>query len=54
MDNARLQELKEKIADLKLRWPAHSVSPAMFQELENLEEELAEELEKARKDEDGV
>ena len=42
MDNKRIQELEEKIADLEKRWPAHSVPPAMVQELDDLEEELAE------------
>ena len=42
----RVQEIEERIADLKARWPAHSVPPHMWQELEELEEEL----EKAIKD----
>ncbi len=33
-------ELKEKIADLKARMPVHSAKPAMFQELEEMEERL--------------
>ena len=54
MNNKRIQELKEKVADLKQRWPAHSVLPAMFQEFEDLEEELAKELENAwQKEEDA-
>jgi len=36
----RIKELEEKLADLKARWPAHSVPPSMWQELEELEEEL--------------
>ena len=36
----RVKELEEKLADLKGRWPAHSVPPSMWQELETLEEEL--------------
>lgn len=46
MSNERVKELEEKIADLKQRLPPHSVPPAMFQELEDLEEEL----EKAKRD----
>lgn len=46
MSNERVKELEEKIADLKRRLPPHSVPPAMFQELEDLEEEL----EKAKRD----
>ena len=36
----RIKELERQIADLKGRWPAHSVPPSMFQHLEELEEEL--------------
>ncbi len=42
----RIAELREQIADLKKRWPAHSTPPAMFQQLEELEEELENELKK--------
>jgi hypothetical protein len=44
MNDKRIQELQEKIADLKQRWPAHSVPPMMMHELDELEEELAEAL----------
>lgn len=36
----KLKRLEKQIADLKRRWPAHSVPPAMLQELDELEEEL--------------
>jgi hypothetical protein len=36
----RIAELEERIADLRARLPRHSVPPAMFIELEELEEEL--------------
>lgn len=36
----RIAELEEQIAELKARWPAHSVQPWMLQQLEDLEEEL--------------
>ena len=36
----RIRELERQIADLKGRMPAHSVKPAMLQQLEELEEEL--------------
>ena len=42
----RIKELEEKIADLKKRWPAHSTPPAMLQELDDLEDALAAELDK--------
>lgn len=35
-------EVLQAIADLKARFPAHSLKPAMMQELEDLEELLAE------------
>jgi len=41
----KIREIEDKIADLKARWPAHSVPPSMWQQLEVLEEEL----EKAKK-----
>jgi hypothetical protein len=40
MDEKRIKELEAQIADLKKRWPAHSVSPAMLMQLDELEEEL--------------
>jgi hypothetical protein len=43
---ARVTELEKRIADLKARLPRHSVPPAMFIELDELEEEL----ERARAD----
>ena len=46
MNDKRIKELEEKIADLKKRWPAHSVSPAMLQELDDLEDALEEEMKK--------
>jgi hypothetical protein len=36
----KVKEIKDKIADLKARWPAHSVPPSMWQRLEELEDEL--------------
>ena len=35
-----VEELRQKIAELKARFPAHSIKPAMVQELEDLEEGL--------------
>jgi hypothetical protein len=42
MDTDKVKEIEEMIADLKGRWPAHSVPPSMWQELEDLEAELEE------------
>lgn len=40
MDGEKVKETQDKIADLKGRWPKHSVPPRMWQELEELEAEL--------------
>ena len=40
MSDEKIKEIEEKIADLKARWPAHSVPPSMWQQLETLEDEL--------------
>ena len=42
MSKDKVREIEEKIADLKARWPAHSVPPAMWQQMEELEEALDE------------
>ena len=42
MDTDRVKEIEEKIAELKSRWPAHSVPPHMWHQLEELEEQLEE------------
>jgi hypothetical protein len=49
MKGDRAREIEDRIADLKARWPAHSVPPSMWKQLELLEEELAE----AKKDKDN-
>ena len=36
----RAVEIEMRIAELKARWPAHSVPPQMWDELEGLEDEL--------------
>ena len=40
MSKQTAREIEEKIADLKARWPTHSVPPSMWQQLEELEDEL--------------
>ena len=42
VDEDRVREIEEKIAELERRWPAHSAPPNMWQELESLENELKE------------
>ena len=43
MSSERIKELERQIAELKSRWPAHSVSPTMLQQLDELEEALMRE-----------
>jgi len=47
MNSKRIEELEQQIAELKRRWPAHSVPPTMFRQLDELEEELEKEQKKA-------
>jgi hypothetical protein len=42
MDTDKIKEIEDRIAELKKRWPSHSATPGMWQELEDLEEELEE------------
>jgi DNA repair exonuclease SbcCD ATPase subunit len=49
----RVKEIEERIAELKRRWPAHSVPPQMWVELEELENEL-EEAEKTATEESNA
>jgi hypothetical protein len=51
MSNERIEELEKQIAELKRRWPAHSVPPTMLQQLDELEEELQRELKKVIEEE---
>jgi predicted RNase H-like nuclease (RuvC/YqgF family) len=54
MSSGRIEELEKEIAELKRRWPAHSVSPTMLQQLDEREEELERELKKATEEQDGA
>jgi hypothetical protein len=40
VDVDKIKEIEAKIAELERRLPAHSVPPAMLQQLEELEDEL--------------
>ena len=40
MENERIKKIKEEIAELKAKWPSHSVPPSMWMKLEELEEKL--------------
>jgi len=45
----RVRDLERQIEELKSRWPAHSVPPAMLQQLDELEVELEREVKKANR-----
>ena len=49
MSEDKVKEIEAKIADLKARWPAHSVPPSMWQQLEELEDELVKAKQAERK-----
>jgi hypothetical protein len=53
MNSDRIKQLKQQITELKHRWPAHSVSPTMVQQLDELEDELERELKKATAEQDN-
>ena len=48
LSKRKIKELEKKLEELKKRWPAHSVPPSMWMELERLEEELARAREEER------
>ncbi len=48
MSTGRIKEIEGKIADLKARWPEHSVPMSMELELEELEDELEAEKKRER------
>jgi len=48
VENERITKIREEIAELKTRWPAHSVPISMWQKLEELEEELDKAKKQAR------
>ena len=54
MSNERIEELEKQIAELKRRWPAHSVPPTMLQQMDDLEEELQRELKKVVKEDSSA
>ncbi len=52
----RIQELEQQIADLKNRWPSHSVPPAMMLQLDELEEALRQAIQedKSEQTDNGI
>ena len=44
MSTEKIEKLAGRSNNLKRRWPAHSVPPAMMEQLDDLEEELKKEL----------
>lgn len=55
MEGSRDQiiQINDKIDELKKRWPAHSVPPALLQELDELEEALEEAINQMKKSKDA-
>ena len=55
MEGSRDQivQIKTKIDELKKRWPAHSVSPALLQELDKLDKALEEAIDQLKKTKDA-
>ena len=51
MNIKKIKDIEEQIADLKSRWPAHSVPPHMWQQLEELETYLEKAKAEASADE---
>ncbi len=49
----QIARVRDKIAEVKKRWPFHSPKVALFQELEDLELEL-EELKKLKKEQQSL
>ena len=45
----QIDQIQTKIDELKRRWPAHSVPPALLQELDELEEALEEAIDQWKK-----
>jgi hypothetical protein len=44
INKPKVEDLRQKIADLKDRWPAHSTPPTLMQQLDELEAELEKAL----------
>jgi hypothetical protein len=43
-ETEEVERLRRQIAEVKSRWPAHSVPPALMQQLDELEEALEKAL----------
>jgi hypothetical protein len=53
MNTESIKAIEEEIAELKARWPAHSVPPHMWQQLEELEDKLEQAKKEQGTDETG-
>jgi len=47
--SSEIEDIERQIEELKSRWPAHSVPPAMAERLDELEEDLARARDQAEK-----
>ena len=52
--NDEVEKIKAQISSLKARWPAHSVSPALMEELDELEEALEKAIAAAQNEPDQL
>lgn len=52
MEHRSIEEIEADLEDLKGRWPAHSVRPHMYQQLEDLEDELEQAKKRAAEERD--
>jgi len=53
MSGERIKELEKQIAELESRWPAHSAPPTLLEQLDELEAQLKEKLNKATEEQVG-
>lgn len=54
MEEKSAEAIEAELADLKGRWPAHSVPPHMWQQLEDLEEQLKAAKRRRKEREEGI
>jgi hypothetical protein len=50
MTSERVKTIEQEMADLKRRWPPHSVPPHMLEKLDELEDALAKARQVVEKD----
>jgi hypothetical protein len=53
VNSKKVKEVEYEIEQLKLRWPGHSATPVLYQQLEELEDRLADAMAE-EEDDDGA